>query len=246
MSAQLPNDEEVLQYIESIPNLRTEWGITGSKKMATITFVLLNILLVVVIIGTIVYFMLDGQQASHNVSGLLIVLVLAYAVSGLRHFQLRAERAELPKYRKSLARELTGNPETDSEVQARVERNFKWESMRYRYIARMLGIAGLVIIMINTYQGATYDFARILIFDGAILIYLTGSLWNNYALKADILEVTLEERCRATIRWQTEHPGEAQEDAGDESPQAPKGEAPKESPAHNDVHDKTDNDTFSE
>lgn len=68
MSAQLPNDEEVLQYIESIPNLRTEWGITGSKKMATITFVLLNILLVVVIIGTIVYFMLDGQQASHNVS----------------------------------------------------------------------------------------------------------------------------------------------------------------------------------
>lgn len=110
MSAQLPNDEEVLQYIESIPNLRTEWGITGSKKMATITFVLLNILLVVVIIGTIVYFMLDGQQASHNVSGLLIVLVLAYAVSGLRHFQLRAERAELPKYRKALARELAATP----------------------------------------------------------------------------------------------------------------------------------------
>ena len=174
------------------------------------------------------------------------MLVLAYAVSGLRHFQLRAERTELPKYRKALARELTGNPETDSEAQARVERNFKWESMRYRYIARMLGIAGLVIIMINTYQGATYDFARILIFDGAILIYLTGSLWNNYALKADILEVTLEERCRATIRWQTEHPGEAQEDAEDETPQAPEDRASKGSPTHDGTRGKTGNDTFSE
>lgn len=43
----------------------------------------------------------------------------------------------------------------------------------------MIGIAGLVILTINTYQVGTVDFARVLLFDGAILIYLAGAFWNN-------------------------------------------------------------------
>lgn len=98
------------------------------------------------------------------------------------------------------------------------EADYRWESIRYQRIARMIGLAALIIIAINTYQVGTNDFARVLLFDGAILIYLTGAFWCNFAFKAELLEVELEERSRATIKWQTEHPGEAQaeeQEAGD-------------------------------
>lgn len=69
------------------------------------------------------------------------------------------------------------------------EADYKWESIRYQRIARMIGLAALIIIAINTYQVGTNDFARVLLFDGAILIYLTGAFWCNFAFKAELLEV---------------------------------------------------------
>ena len=211
MTMGTPTDEQVKSYIESVPGLREEWGISGALRLAKVTFIVMNVLLIAVIIGVIAYFAFTSPELStKGVSGLIIILVLAYAASVVRIFQLRAERKELPRFRQALARRLTGNPETDTEAQQQVEGEFKWESMRYRIIVRMIGIAGLVILTINTYQVGTVDFARVLLFDGAILIYLAGAFWNNYAFKADLLEVELQERSRATIRWQTEHPGEAQ------------------------------------
>lgn len=211
MSMGTPSDEQVKSYIESVPGLRDEWGIPGAKRLSTVAFVIMNACLLAIIVGVFAYFMFaDASVARKDVSGMIIVLVLAYAVSAVRVFQLRAERAELPAYRKALAQKLTGNPETDPMRQSEVEGSFKWDSMKYRFVARMIGIAGLIIIAINTYQVGTTDFARVLLFDGAILAYLAGAFWNNFALKADILEVELEERSRATIKWQTEHPGEAQ------------------------------------
>lgn len=225
-----PTDEQVKAYIDSVPGLREEWGIPKSKRMGTIALVLMNLFLVAITIGAIVYFAFASSGAAHQgVSGLVIVLVLAYAVSAVRLFQLRAERAELPAFRKMLASRLTGNPETDVEAQTRVETEFRWESLRYRTVARMIGIAALIILTINTYQIGIVDYGRVLLFDGAILVYLTGAFWNNYAFKADLLEVELEERSRATIGWQTEHPNAEQQAASGELEESPSHDAKDDS-----------------
>lgn len=211
-----PTDEQVRAYIDSVPGLRDEWGITGAQRLSSVCFVLMNVLLIAVIVGAIAYLAFGNPHVSTvSISGLIIVLVLACVTSGLRFFQLRAERAELPRFRSALSRGLSGDPETDAQEQTRIEAEFKWESLRYRNIARMIGIAALIIIAINTYQVGTVDYARTLLFDGAILIYLTGAFWNNFAFKAELVEVELEERSRATIRWQTEH---ASEPTPDEEP----------------------------
>lgn len=218
---QTPTDQQVKDYIESVPGLRDEWGIPSAKRLATIMFALMNACLVAITVGAIAYFMFgDPKVTGLGFSGIIIVLVLTYVVSGLRVFQLRAERAELPAYRKALANGLSGDPEADVANQTQVDASFKWESLRYRTIARMIGIAGLVIITLNTYQTGQIDYSRVLLFDGMILAFLFGAFWNNYAFKVDVLEVELEERSRATIKWQSEHPGAAQaeERVVDEAP----------------------------
>ena len=219
-----PADEEVKRYLDEHPEVAYAWGIPGSARFARITFVLLNIVLIAIIIGAIAYFALgDSSMVSNQVSGLIIVLVLIYAVSVVRIFQLRAERQDLPGFRELLKSRLTGHPENDVDAQVKAEQDDQWSSNRYTYICRMIGIAGLVILAINTYQVGTQDFARTLIFDGAILAYLLGALWNNFAFKTDLLTLELEERTRATIRYQSEHPSSANphalpgtEDEGDE------------------------------
>lgn len=213
MSTGTPSDEQVEKYIDSVPGLRQEWGIPKAQRMAKVCFAIMNVCLIAIIVGVFAYFMFGDPAATRKgVSGLIIVLVLAYAVSAIRVFQLRAERAELPAYQKALAAKLTGNPETDVEAQMQVDAAFKWESLKYRYATRMIGLAGLVIITLNTYQLGMTDFARVLLFDGTIVAYLAGAFWNNFALKVDILEIDLRERSRATIRWQTEHPGATQKE----------------------------------
>ena len=219
-----PTDEQVKSYIKSVPDLRETWGIPKAKTMGTIALALMCLLLMGVLVGAAAYFMrVDTSISFKHADGLIIVLVLAYVVSGIRVLQLRVERAELPGFRKLLAQRLTGDPETDGNTQMQAEADYKWESIRYQRIARMIGLAALIIIAINTYQVGTSDFARVLLFDGAILIYLTGAFWCNFAFKAELLEVELEERSRATIKWQTEHPGEAQaeEREADDAPAEP-------------------------
>lgn len=214
-----PTDAQVKSYIDSVPGLRREWGIPKAERAGTIAFGIMSVLLIAIAVGAVAYFMrVDMEIAFKNASGLIIVLVLAYVVSGVRFFQLRAERRDLEEFRKELAKRLTGNPQTDVEEQQQVEASFRWNSLHYRTIARMIGITGLIILTINTYQSGTIDYARMLLFDGAILVYLTGAFWNNFAFKADLLTVELQERSRATIRWQTEHPGEAQAQIGEQEP----------------------------
>jgi uncharacterized membrane protein len=203
---QNPTDKEVLDYIDSVPGLRDEWGINGSKHLATGAFVLMNLMLLALLVGTFAYFALtDSSTAMNHISGLIIVIVLAYAIAAVRILQLRATHRDLAEFRKLLANRLTGNPETDIEAQNKAEQDHEWTMKRYTYAARMIGIAALIILSINTYQIGV-DAERTLIFDAAILSYLAGMFWSNFALKAGLLEIELQERSRSTMRWQTEHP----------------------------------------
>lgn len=215
----IPTDEQVKSYIKSVPGLRQTWGIPKAKSMGTVALALMCLLLMGVLVGAgrllharrHLDFLQACRRPRHRARA---------GVRRERHTRppapRRARRA--PRLRKLLAQRLTGDPETDGEAQMQAEADYRWESIRYQRIARMIGLAALIIIAINTYQVGTNDFARVLLFDGAILIYLTGAFWCNFAFKAELLEVELEERSRATIKWQTEHPGEAQaeeQEAGD-------------------------------
>lgn len=200
-------NDEVQQYLNDHPEVVTTWGIPNAKRLARIAFVLLNTLLIVLIVGVFVYFsMTSYEMVTNKVSGLIIVIVLAYVVSAIRIFQLRAERKDLVRFQPFLQKRLTGNPETDVEAQMKAEEDFDWASNKFTYICRMIGIAGLVILGINTYQVGVQDFGRTLLFDGAILVYLVGAFWNNFAFKAELLKLELVERTRATLQYQKTHP----------------------------------------
>lgn len=206
-----PTDSQVEAYIKSVPGLRKEWGIPGARRTATLCLFVMSLCLVAIVIGALYMFMFDANELSFNeLTGIIIVLVLTYIVCGLRFFQLRFERKDLAGYRKALADKLVGNPTTDGDTQVRVSASYAWKKDHYRTVARMLGIAGLIIITLNTYQSGELVFSRMLLFDGAIVAFLAGTFWNNFAFKAELLEVELMERCRATMKWQTEHPDEVQ------------------------------------
>lgn len=201
-------DDELQQYFDAHPEVPEMWGIPSAQNIARITFLLHNLVLLVLVIGVFAYFSLNSyEMVTNQISGLIIVLILVYVVSAVRVFQLRAERRDLPGFRKLLRSRLTGHPESDVEVQLKAEEDYQWTSNRYVYICRMIGLAALVILGINEYQIGVQDFGRMLLFNGAILAYLLGALWNNFAFKTELLIVELEERTRAAIRYQREHPG---------------------------------------
>ena len=200
-------NDEVRQYLDQHPEIAATWGIPNAKSLARITFILLNTLLIVLIVGVFVYFSTASfEMVNNQTSGLIIVIILAYVVSAVRIFQLRAERRDLVEFRPFLRQRLTGNPETDAEAQMQAEEDFDWTSNKFTYVCRMIGIAGLVILGINTYQVGVQDIGRTLLFDGAILAYLIGAAWNNFAFKAELLELELVERTDKTLQYQKAHP----------------------------------------
>ncbi len=211
-------DEELQQYLEAHPEVPAAWGIPGAQRLAKGSFILLNTVLLALIVGVFAYMALNDESVvTKEISGLIIVLVLAYVVSAIRVFQLRAERKDLPGFRKLLRSRLTGSPETDVEAQVKAEKDYEWTSNRYTYICRMIGIAGLVILGINEYHVGMQDVGRTLLFDGAILSYLMGAVWNNFAFKSELLMLELEERTRSTLRYQREHPQVVDLSADDDS-----------------------------
>lgn len=207
-----PTDKQVEAYIKSVPGLRKEWGIPGARRIARLCSAIMIICLIAIVAGAILIMMFDESRLSMNeLTGIAIVLVLTYIACGLRIFQLRFERAELVRYRKALAEKLIGNPATDADTQVRISASFAWKKDHYRTVTRMIGIAGFIIITLNTYQSGELVFSRMLLFDGAIIAFLAGAFWNNFAFKAEALEVELEERSRATMKWQMEHSDEVQQ-----------------------------------
>lgn len=227
-----PTDQQVEAYIDSVPGLRREWGIIGANRTARLTLIIMSLCLLGIAAGAVLMLLFEDNHFSTNeVTGILIVIVLTYVACGMRFFQLRSERADLVRFRQALAKRLTGNPQTDTDAQTQAEVSFKWTKGPYKTIINMIGIAGFVILTLNTYQSGEILLSRMLLFDACILAFLAGMFWNNFAFKADLLEVELEERSRATIKWQSEHPGEAQR-------QQDEAQAAKEEAANGGLHGK--------
>ena len=59
---------------------------------------------------------------------------------------------------------------------------------------------------VHNYFPMPNEIFRLDLSDGAILVYLTGAFWNNFAFKAELLELELVERTRATLQYQKAHP----------------------------------------
>lgn len=219
-------DEEKLQENLSHPAVLDAWGVTKTERYAKVFGALHLIALAAMTIALIIYFTASPAEAVQNrTSGLVIVVVLIYAISAVRFLQIKAEKADIPDFKAKLAQELNGQDEHDVAAQDALEESYRWPSRHYMLISRMAFITAFIVLMINTYQLGRLDFMRTVVFDLSILTYLLGSLWNNYTFKNCLLVAELEERLRAVMEYRNAHPEKFADEAL-ESSSAANEEAP--------------------
>ena len=202
-------DEETLRENLDNPEVRSAWRIPQANSYARIAAVI-HILALVGMTGALAAYFITGssEMVYNRLSGLLIVVVMVYAISIMRVFQLKAEVADLDGFRRELARHFDGRDEHDVAAQVAVEESYVWSSRRYSVIAKMAGFTAFAVVIINTYQLQTMDMFRTIVFDLGIVAFLAGSLWNNFSFKAALLEVELEERMRASLEFRERYPEE--------------------------------------
>lgn len=200
-------DEETLREYLDDPQVRHAWNIPKANRYAKVFAVVHIVALVAMVAALIAYFALaDRALVANRPSGLVIVAVLAFAVSIMRFPQLRAEIRDLAAFKRELARNLNGQDAHDVDAQQRVEEGYLWPSRHYSVVAKMAGVTAFIVLIINTYQIAGLDLFRTVVFDLAIVAYLAGSLWNNFAFKAELLEAELEVRMRASLEYRERDP----------------------------------------
>lgn len=202
-------DEETLRENLDNPEVRAAWRIPQANSYARIAAVVHILALVAMTVALAAYFITGSHEMVYNrFSGLLIVVLMVYAISVMRIFQLKAEVADLDDFRAVLARALDGRDEHDLAAQLAVEESYVWPSRHYSVIAKMAGFTAFAVLIINTYQLGVMDLFRTIVFDLGILAFLAGSLWNNFSFKAALLEVELEERMRASLEFRERYPEE--------------------------------------
>lgn len=209
-------DEEKLQENLSHPAVLEAWGITKTERYAKVFGALHLVALVAMTAALIAYFVISPAEVAQNrTSGLIIVVVLIYAISAVRFLQIKAEKADIPDFKARLAEEFNGQDGHDIAAQDALEGSYRWPSRHYMLISRMAFITAFIVLMINTYQLGRLDFMRTVVFDLSILTYLLGSLWNNYTFKSCLLAVELEERLKAVMEYRDTHPEEFSDDDPD-------------------------------
>ncbi len=202
-------DEETLRENLDNPEVRAAWRIPQANSYARIAAVVHILALVAMTVALAAYFITGSHEMVYNrFSGLLIVVLMVYAISVMRIFQLKAEVADLDDFRAVLARSLDGRDEHDLAAQLAVEESYVWPSRHYSVIAKMAGFTAFAVLTINTYQLGVMDLFRTIVFDLGIVAFLAGSLWNNFSFKAALLEVELEERMRASLEFRERYPEE--------------------------------------
>lgn len=202
-------DEETLRENLDNPEVRSAWRIPQANSYARITAVIHIIALVAMTVALAAYFITGSREMVYNrLSGLIIVVLMVYAISIMRIFQLKAEIADLADFKSLLARRFDGRDEHDVAAQIAAEESYVWPSRHYSVIAKMAGFTAFAVLVINTYQLGTMDMFRTIVFDLGIVAFLAGSLWNNFSFKAALLEAELEERMRASLEFRERCPEE--------------------------------------
>lgn len=200
-------DEERLREHLDDREVRTIWGIPMAARWARFAGAAHFVALAAMCIALIAYLIVGDQELVNNrLSGLIIVVLLVFAVSILRFFQIRKEKEDLADFKKALARSFTGEDQHDIEAQLSVEASYVWPSRHLSVLTRMAGVTAFIILIINTYQIGNLDLFRTIVFDLGIVTYLAGSLWNNFSFKEALLEAELEERLRASLQYRDAHP----------------------------------------
>lgn len=200
-------DEETLREHLDDPQVRRAWNIPAANRYAKICAVVHIVALVAMVAGLIAYFALaDRAFVANRPSGLVIVVLLAFAVSVMRFPQLKAEIRDLAEFKRGLAKVLNGQDAHDVEAQLDYEAGYLWPSRHYSVVAKMAGVTAFIVLIINTYQIANLDLFRTIVFDLAIVSYLSGAMWNNFAFKAELLEAELEVRMRASLEYRERDP----------------------------------------
>lgn len=202
-------DEETLRENLDNPEVRAAWRIPQANSYARIAAVIHIIALVAMTAALAAYFITGSSEMVYNrLSGLLIVVIMVYAISIMRIFQIKAEISDLDGFRRELARRFDGRDEHDVAAQVAVEESYVWPSRHYSVIAKMAGFTAFAVLIINTYQLQTMDMFRTIVFDLGIVSFLAGSLWNNFSFKAALLEAELEERMKASLEFRERYPEE--------------------------------------
>lgn len=202
-------DEETLRENLDNPEVRSAWRIPQANSYARVAAAIHILALVAMTVALGAYFITGSNEMVYNrLSGLIIVVVMVYAISIMRIFQLKAEIADLKDFRRVLASKLDGRDEHDVAAQLAVEESYIWPSRHYSVVAKMAGFTAFAVLTINTYQLGVMDLFRTVVFDMGIMAFLAGSLWNNFSFKAALLEVELEERMRASLEFRERYPEE--------------------------------------
>ena len=117
-------DEETLRENLDNPEVRAAWRIPQANSYARIAAVVHILALVAMTVALAAYFITGSHEMVYNrFSGLLIVVLMVYAISVMRIFQLKAEVADLDDFRAVLARSLDGRDEHDLAAQLAVRRH---------------------------------------------------------------------------------------------------------------------------
>lgn len=202
-------DEETLRENLDNPEVRAAWRIPQANSYARIAAVIHIFALVAMTAALAAYFITGSNEMVYNrLSGLIIVVLMVYAISVMRIFQIKAEVSDLDGFRRELARRFDGRDEHDVAAQVAVEESYVWPSRHYSVIAKMAGFTAFAVLIINTYQLQTMDMFRTIVFDLGIVSFLAGSLWNNFSFKAALLEAELEERMKASLEFRERYPEE--------------------------------------
>ncbi len=202
-------DEETLRENIENPEARYAWRIPQARTYAGVAAVVHILALVAMTAVLIAYFVTGSTEMLGNrISGLIIVVLMVYAISVMRVFQIRAEISDLEGFANELKRSFDGRDEHDLAAQVAVEETYLWPSRHFSVVAKMAGFTAFAVVIINTYQLGSVDILRTVVFDLGILAYLAGSLWNNFTFKAALLETELKERMRASLEFRERCPEE--------------------------------------